>query len=363
MQRLLATSVVLSALVMLELISSTGCGSSSNAISVKSIQPVSGAADVTSSATVQITFTTSANPQTVNATSVQVVDSNNNAIAGMVTYNASSNVATFTPSAPWTCAMTFTVTVTGVASSAGAAMTAPFSATFTTGPCGSQAQYQVSLFNVPSENQVQGEISIDVTGVLTATVQAAIANTAFAFQFCPAPEPMYSCIVLGNITTDARGNANLTMTFPQTGTWAGDFQLALNGIAQYETDVVPNVSSAVYVGTLQPATTVNGKGIYQNGSPGPQDPLTSGTVSVSGTTVQVQMTGAAPNSTYDAAECPLGYGSQCYGLSNNQGQSDFTTDGSGNVIFSVLQDGVLGDFFRVFQPTGHAGFVAGFNVP
>jgi hypothetical protein len=363
MQRLLATSVVLSALVILGLISSTGCGSSSTVMSVKSIQPASGATDISSSATVQITFTTSADPQTVNTTNIQVVDSNKNAIAGTVTYNASSNMATFTPTAPWTCALTFTVTVTGVASSTGAAMTAPFSATFTTEPCVLPTQYRVSLFNFNNEIQIRGEISIDSTGVVTANVQGAAATTTFAFQFCPAGRMYSSCIPLGNITTDASGNATLTITFPQSGSWAGDFQLALNGTAQYQTDVVPEQSSAVYVGTLQPGSTVNGKGIYQYGAPGPQDPLTSGTVTLSGTAVQVQMTGASPNSTYTAGECPLFFGSSCYQLNDSQNQSGFTTDGNGSVTFSVLQDGVPGDIFDVAQPTGHAGFVAGFNVP
>lgn len=363
MQRPFATSVVLCALVILGLISSTGCGSSSKAVSVKSIEPASGATDVSSSATVQITFTTSANPQTVNTTNIQIIDSNKNAIAGTVTYNASSNMATFAPTTPWTCAMTFTVTVAGVASLTGSAMTAPFSATFTTGPCGSPAQYRVSLFNVASENQIQGEILVDTTGAVTAKVQGAAATTTFAFQFCPAGKLYSSCIALGNITTDASGNASLTITFPQSGSWAGDFQLAAGGTTQYQTDVVPDQSSAVYVGTLQPASTVNGKGIYQYGAPGPQDPLTSGTVTVSGTTVQVQMTGTAPNSTYAAGECPLFFGSSCYELVNSQNQSGFTTDGNGNVIFSVLQDGVPGDIFDVGQLADHAGFVAGFNVP
>jgi hypothetical protein len=332
-------------------------------MAVKTIQPAAGTTCVAQNTTIQITFTSSANPNTINSNNIQVTDSSNNAVAGTLTYDSTSDTATFTPNSPLASNMTYTISVKGVTSMSGAVIS-PFTSTFTTGPCTTQAQYTVSLFNSINENAIYGQISVDSTGTVTATVKGATPTTTYALGFCPAPSQMYSCISVGNVVTDASGNANTTIAFPQPGSWAGDFQLSLNGTAQYQTDVVPNMSSAVYTASLQPASTANGKGIFLNGNPGPQDPLSSGGVSLSnGNVIQVQLTGAAPNVAYSTGECPTYFGSDCYALYNSQGQGSFNTNSSGDVSYSVLQDNVPGDIFTVSQQTGHAGFVSGFNVP
>jgi hypothetical protein len=225
----------------------------------------------------------------------------------------------------------------------------------------STIQYQVSLFNV-GRNAIFGQVSVDSSGAVTASLHSAAASATYSLQFCPAPSQMYECFAVGNVVTDASGNSTATIPFPTSGDWAGDFQLSLNGTAQYQTDVVPNAISAVYLGRQQPATTVNGQGIFQYGSPGPQDPLTGGTVTLGGGELLVQLTGASPNSAYNTSECPTAFGSSCYEL-YNPNQSAFKTDSSGNASYSVLQDGTLGDIFQTSQDSGHAGFVAGFRVP
>ena len=125
----------------------------------------------------------------------------------------------------------------------------------------STIQYQVSLFNA-ARNTIVGHISVDSLGTVSASVKSATASTTYSMQFCPAPSQMYGCFAVGNVVTDTEGNSATTIAFPKSGAWAGDFQLSLNGTAQYETDVVPNATSAVYLGTQQPATTVNGNGIF-----------------------------------------------------------------------------------------------------
>jgi hypothetical protein len=89
--------------------------------------------------------------------------------------------------------------------------------------------------------------------------------------------------------------------------------------------------------------------------------LRSGSVTFSNGSLQFQVTGASPHTTYSSAECALNLGSSCYELYSSQGGGGFTTDGGGNVTFSVLQDGSGGDIFEVNPPTG-SGFVGGFMV-
>jgi hypothetical protein len=330
---------------------------------VQAVQPVAGATCVPTSTKVQVSFAVAVNSQTVNTSDVQVIDGNKNPVAGAVAFDAANNTATFTPDTPLSANASYTTTVSGVTPSSGPAMSAPFTASFTTGPCSSgQMQYQVSLF---SSKAVVGQVSVDTTGVVTAQLNGATPNTTYALNFCPAPAQNYSCFPVSNINTDGSGNANAAFQFPQSGPWTGDFQVMLNGGEQFETDLNPNLTSSVYVATLLPSTTANGKGIELKGAtPGPQDPLASGSVSLqSGGNLQFQITGATPNSTYSPGECPTFFGSSCYALYNSQGVGGFTTDASGNVTFTVLWDQLFGDILTIDAPAGRSGFIAGFKVP
>jgi len=339
------------------------CGSSSHpAISVASTVPATGATGVSTTAAIQITFSSAANPNTVNSTNIQVTDPNKNPVPGTVTYNSTTNIATFTPTTPLAANTTYTVTVTSVASSSGNAMAAPFTATFTTAASGTpSAQYQAPLLDNA------GQISIDTSGTVTVQLTGATASTTFTVQFCPAADVdtsvTYSCFTVGTVTTDSSGNANTTMTFPQSGSWAGDFQLLTGTTLDYSTTISGTGASQTYLSQLEPTSTVNGKGL--DGSSGPQDPLTSGSITLSGGALQYTLAGAAPNTSYSAGEClTIAIGnSSCYTLYNNQNVSGFTTDANGNVTFSVLDDGEGGDMLQAFSSSGKAGFIGGFSVP
>ncbi len=367
------TLVLAASSLTIFLVLSTGCqglgqGTSPGTFSVTAIVPAAGANCVDTTADIQITFSAAANPKTVNSASIQVTGQNNGTVAGTLTYNSTSYTATFAPSAALSSNETFTVTVTSVVSSSGVALQTPFKSTFSTGPCGVTTQYQASLFTAGQGDvarrqvvvsSIYGQISVDSDGTVTAQLTGATPSTTFILQFCPAPSQNYDCFNVGNVSSDANGNANTTMTFPKSGSWAGDFELASGGIAVYQTDVVSNASSLVYMSTLQPASTVNGQGLGI-GQP-PQDPLSSGSVIFSSGSLQFQVTGALPNTTYTSAECALNLGASCYELYSSQGGGGFTTDGCGNVTFSVLQDGNGGDVFDINPPTG-TGFVGGFTV-
>jgi hypothetical protein len=366
------TLVLIVSLFTISVTCLTGCGGVSTSahpatLAVTAIVPASGATQVATTAAIQITFSAPVNSATVNSTNITVTDPN--PIAGTVTYNATTNTATFTPAAALASNTTFTVTVSGITGSSGAAMAASFTATFTTVPTTASSgttQYEATLFTA-TNRPTGGQISVDTTGTVTVQLTGDAASTSYTVQFCPAYNQnstiTYSCFTVGTVSTDASGNANTTMAFPQSGSWAGDFNLLSGTTIEYQTDVVANNPTQVYMSTLQPVDTVNGKGV--GSTTGPQGPLTSGTVTLSnGTSLQFVLTGATASTTYTTIETtnPLG-SSNGYELYNSQGTGGFTTDNSGDVTFTVLQDDYFGDMFEVFSPTALAGYIGGFSVP
>ncbi len=222
-------------------------------------------------------------------------------------------------------------------------------------------QYKVTLTGANTSN---GTVSVDTGGTVTVTLTGATASTSYDLQFCPAPAQTYTCFIVGTVMADGSGNANVTLTFPKSGSWAGDFHLDSGGNTVFQTDVGPGITSQVFLATLQPSTTANGSGIFINNFvPTSQDPLSSGTVEFASGAFQFKLQGASPNTTYSAGECPTYFGSSCYTLVGANSNSAFTTDSSGNAIFAALQDGTAGDIFEVDAPGTRAGFVAGFKVP
>ena len=225
------------------------------------------------------------------------------------------------------------------------------------------AIYTVSIFPTPNGGASIGTASVDAKGKVTVQLTGAPASMSFTLQFCPAPAQNYSCFSVGTVATDASGKANSSFQFPQSGSWAGDFQLAVNGTAQFTTDF-PGTNTGTYMTALQGQATANGKGTFLNGPTPPQAPLSSGTITFTNGNMQIQFTGGLPNTTYAGGECPLFFGSSCYTLYNSNQQSAFQSDASGNLTFSVLPDGVFGDIFTVdIQGNSDAGYVGGFSVP
>jgi hypothetical protein len=330
---------------------------------------------VPTNAAIQVTFSGPANAATVNTTNIKLTNASNAAVAGSVTYNATTYAATFTPATALTAGATYTLTVSGVTSSNGAAMASAMTSTFTTASStypAATVQYQGTLFPYSGDSG-SGQVSVDTTGKVTIQLTGAKDSTTFAAQFCPSysiyNQQPYACIDLGNVTTGASGTASFTAQFPQAGAWAGEFQLNSGGSPAYETGLVPtadaNGVTQVYMSTLEPEKTVNGKGIGTDTGAETQSPLTSGSVTytASSQTLQFTLKGALPNMAYTSAEDGVLGGSSSYLLYNSQMQSAFTTDSSGNVTFTVLQDGTAGDIFEVAPNNSDAGLIGGFSVP
>lgn len=353
---------------------------SSATFSVTGIVPASGTTQVALNSTIQITFSSAATASTVNSSNIKVTDPN--VVAGAVSYNSSSNTATFTPSAQLVANSTYTVTVNGVTGANGASLANAFTSNFATasssgtGSSGNTTlQYQATLLN-SNGTAVSGQISVDTSGNVTIELSGGAASTSYAVSFCPAEDPTapaaanVQCLSIGTLTTNASGAANSTYKFPQPGNWAGDFSLMTSGSSspQFSTYLVGNNTppkGQVYMSTLEPQSTTNGKGVLTQNST--QDPLKSGTVTYSSTTQEVtfSLTGGLANASYYTSETETTYidGSGSYTLDN------LTTNASGNGSVTTQLDGIGGDLFQVGPNQGpssgqyYAGYIGGFSVP
>jgi hypothetical protein len=83
---------------------------------VTAITPASGATQVAAGATVTATFSEALDPATINTSTFDLRDSTGTLVPASVAYNASTNVATLTPSTTLLAATTYTATVHGGAS-------------------------------------------------------------------------------------------------------------------------------------------------------------------------------------------------------------------------------------------------------
>ena len=103
---------------------------------VTSTSPADGAGYLSPSTTVTATFSRAMDPSTITATSFTLTGPGGASVAATVSYNASTNVATLTPSDPLSGAGTFVARVdTAVKSGDGISLAAPVSWTFSTAAC------------------------------------------------------------------------------------------------------------------------------------------------------------------------------------------------------------------------------------
>ncbi|MBS3909194.1 MAG: Ig-like domain-containing protein, partial [Actinobacteria bacterium] len=101
--------------------------------SVTSVSPAEGATGVSTSAGVTALFSEPMDPSTINSSTVTLMDSANNPVAGTVTYDAGTRTATLKPTNNLISSMTYTATITtGVRDLAGTAMATAKVWSFTT---------------------------------------------------------------------------------------------------------------------------------------------------------------------------------------------------------------------------------------
>jgi hypothetical protein len=111
-----------------------------SAPNIIAVNLVAGATCVPQTQTIQVTFDEQMDPLTINPSTFFI-----QGVAGAVTYNVATQMATFTPSASLAAKTTYTIVVTTGATDLGGVPAAPFQQAFTTGPCTGGGTQPVAL--------------------------------------------------------------------------------------------------------------------------------------------------------------------------------------------------------------------------
>jgi hypothetical protein len=262
----------------------------------------------------------------------------------------------------------FTVTATGATEAPGSPYTIPHPVAMIghsmTAPSGSSsapnAQYEAS-WGATTGIAGSGQISIDTSGNVTVQLSGAADNASYTLEFCPVVSASSqdknppSCFDVGTVATNSSGNADTSVKFPKSGSWAGDFQLNLGTRYDFSTTYTP-----VYLAQLQPDSTVNEGDLKVSGST--QAPLSSGSVSYSNGSFQFTLTGTSPNTPFQASQSETADldGSGTYALNGT-----FSSNSSGDLTFSDPPSGAGGDLMAVdsTNSSSEMGFFGGFSVP
>jgi Ice-binding-like/Bacterial Ig-like domain len=273
---------------------------------VTSVTPPDGSALVCpNTAVISATFSKAMNPATIN-TSTFTLTSSGGSVAGQVSYNASSSVATFTPTASLAVSTTFTATITtGAADTFGNTLAANFVWTFTTSAAcaapppppvlGTACSFGIlggsTVTNVVgTATTINGDVGVwpgsavtgfgppaSITGTIhagDATAQTAQGDLTTAYNNAAGaaggavlpPDIGGSTLfpgvykttsaqpslgITGNLTLDGQGDPNATWIFQVVSTLdtaAGNSQVLLIGSAQSH-NVVWQVGSSATLGT------------------------------------------------------------------------------------------------------------------
>jgi hypothetical protein len=256
-------------------------------------------------AVVTATFSKAMNPATINSPATNfTLAASGVSVPGQVTYNAATDVATFTPTASLAASTTFTATITtGVADTFGNTLAANFVWTFTTSaacPAPSSALGTACSFGilggstvtnvVGTATTVSGDVGVwpgsaitgfgppaSITGTMhagDATAQTAQGDLTTAYNNAAGaaggavlppdiggstlPPGVYkttsaqpSLGITGNLTLDGQGDPNATWIFQIVSTLdtaAGNSQVLLIGSAQSH-NVIWQVGSSATLGT------------------------------------------------------------------------------------------------------------------
>ena len=177
--------------------------------SVIATSPANGATGVSTTAAITITFNEAMDAATINATNITMrVTSSGTAVPGIVTYNTTTHVATFTPSSPLIQNVGYTVTVSGnVKDLAGNAMGVNFEFSFNTG--------DTTPPTVISTVPVNLATSVSVTSAVSATFSEAMDSTTISATTFTLRVTATSVAVIGTVTYAAATNtATFTPTAP-----------------------------------------------------------------------------------------------------------------------------------------------------
>lgn len=174
---------------------------------VAAVSPPSGAVGVAANTAVAITFSEPMDATTITGTTITLkVTSSGSAVAGTVTYNSATRVATFTPSSALSVPVNYTVTVTtGVKDVAGNPMAAAFTSTFTTA--------DLTPPTVTSTTPTNGAANVAANTTVTATFSKAMDATTINTNTFQLKATVSGTPVTGTVAYNAATN---TATFTPT---------------------------------------------------------------------------------------------------------------------------------------------------
>lgn len=176
------------------------------------ISPAANATNVPTNTAVNITFSEGMDATTINTTNITVKNTATSAlVAGVVSYNAGTHVATFTPNVPLANGTGYTVTVTtGVKDAAGNALASQFTSTFSTAAASDTTPPTVTSTAPPDAQTVVG-VSTIITATFSEAMNAStIDGTTFTLKTTSGGTP-----VTGTVTYNAGTfSATFTLTSP-----------------------------------------------------------------------------------------------------------------------------------------------------
>jgi hypothetical protein len=230
-----------------------------------------------------------------------------------------------------------------------------------TGNPGSDS-YMASIFAVSSDGSTAsaaapslGTVTADDNGNDgrgTLKITGGKPNTSYELRFCSTSDsqPTGSCTSITNYTTDANGSANVTFQVPPGPSWnsgyqVGSFYVCNNGAPVYVGGANAQVAGASFRAVLLPQL--------------PQPPPGGGSVSVSGQTLHVALSGVPASMGYEVLLCsPTPAGRRC----NSFGTNTVDVDGQGNGAkdFQLPNSTFIG-FVLVKNHLGQ-DYVSGFRV-
>lgn len=191
-------------------------------------------------------------------------------------------------------------------------------------------------------------------------------NSAYGITFCAFPTdsgPLGNtdCTAVSpNFMTDAGGNATVNFQFSRSGTWSGVFEIFTNSVDNYESGFDMPANGTEYQSPLKVCKNTSST-FYVCGT----DQLTSGYLTVNGTTVHVSLRGAPAATTFTLSHCDNNSKNPCSVIGS------FATDSNGNTDSDLDYEKALGTSappgpFIISRDEGsgiRTEFVSAFMVP
>lgn len=224
---------------------------------------------------------------------------------------------------------------------------------------------------VGSDGSTHGQIAVNTTeenGQVTLQLKNATPNTKIDVIFCPnptnsGPRGNDACLFISGqqYSTDSSGNGAATFSFGKSGTWSGIFEVNTQMMEQSGFQMPADGTQ------FQAALKLCGKisSIFEPGYLCGTDQLSSGYVTVNGTTVHVNLRGAKSLTTYTLSRCDNRSSAPCSAIGT------FSTDGTGDSDFDLNYETALGtsvipSTFAVERDEGNGSrteFASAFTVP